>query len=168
MQKQITIGGGCFWCLDAIFKTIEGITKIESGYAGGEKPNPTYLEVCGGKTGHAEVVRLTYDEDQIKLENIIIIFIEINDATTMNKQVADIGTQYRSVIFYENEIEKNIIEKIRDEVQKSLKDPIVTEIVPLNKFFLAEEYHQDYYAKNPNQPYCVAVISPKLTKFIKK
>ncbi len=168
MQKQITIGGGCFWCLDAIFKTIEGITKIESGYAGGEKPNPTYLEVCGGKTGHAEVVRLTYDEDQIKLEDIIRIFFEIHDATTMNKQGADIGTQYRSVIFYENEIEKNIIEKIRDEVQKSLKDPIVTEIVPLNKFFLAEEYHQDYYAKNPNQPYCVAVISPKLTKFIKK
>ena len=109
MQKQITIGGGCFWCLDAIFKTIEGITKIESGYAGGEKPNPTYLEVCGGKTGHAEVVRLTYDEDQIKLEDIIRIFFEIHDATTMNKQGADIGTQYRSVIFYENEIEKNII-----------------------------------------------------------
>lgn len=168
MQKQITLGGGCFWCLDAIFKTIEGITKIESGYAGGEKPNPTYLDVCGGKTGHAEVVRLTYDEDQIKLEDIIRIFFEIHDATTMNKQGADIGTQYRSVIFYENEIEKNIIEKIRDEVQKSLKDPIVTGIVPLNKFFLAGEYHQDYYAKNPNQPYCVAVISPKLTKFIKK
>ncbi len=168
MQKQITLGGGCFWCLDAIFKTVTGVTKIESGYAGGEKENPTYLDVCGGKTGHAEVVRLTYNEDQIKLEDIIRIFFEIHDATTMNKQGADIGTQYRSVIFYENEIEKSIIEKIRDEAQKSLKDPIVTEITPLNNFFIAEEYHQDYYAKNPNQPYCVAVISPKLTKFIKK
>ncbi len=168
MQKQITLGGGCFWCLDAIFKTVKGVTKIESGYAGGEKPNPTYLEVCGGKTGHAEVVRLTYDEDQIKLEDIIRIFFEIHDATTMNKQGADVGTQYRSVIFYENETEKGTIEKIRDEAQKSLKDPIVTEITSLSDFFLAEEYHQDYYAKNPNQPYCTAVISPKLSKFLKK
>lgn len=168
MEKQVVLGGGCFWCLDAIFKTVNGITKIESGYAGGEKSNPTYLEVCDGKTGHAEVVRLTYDENKIKLADMVRIFFEIHDPTTMNQQGGDVGTQYRSVIFYENEDEKKIIESVRDEAQGNFKNKIVTQILSLPNFFMAEEYHQDYYAKNPNQPYCLAVISPKLSKFLKK
>lgn len=169
--KTIVLGGGCFWCLDALYKKVDGVINIESGYAGGhpsaDGDSPTYTDVCGGETGHAEVVRLTYDENKIDLENILRIFFEVHDPTTLNAQGGDIGTQYRSVIFYSNENDKEIIQKAIEEAQKNFKNKIVTEVAPLSAFYIAEEYHQDYYAKNPDQPYCVAVISPKLEKFLK-
>lgn len=166
-MKTIVLGGGCFWCLDAIYKKVDGVKKIESGYAGGHTDSPTYDEVSGGQTGHAEVVRLTFDENIIDLKNILRIFFEVHDPTTMNAQGADIGTQYRSVVYYSNPEDENIITSVIEETQNNFRNKIVTEVAPLPAFYLAEEYHQDYYAKNPNQPYCVAVISPKLEKFIK-
>jgi peptide-methionine (S)-S-oxide reductase len=166
MKDSIILGGGCFWCLDAMYKRVQGVTNITSGYAGGTKPSPTYTEVCGGSTGHAEVVEVTFDPSVVSLEVILRIFFEIHDPTTMNAQGGDIGTQYRSVILYKDETQKALAEKIRDEAQASFKDKIVTEIRPIEHFYPAEDYHQDYYAKNPDQPYCVAVISPKLEKFL--
>lgn len=166
-MKTIVLGGGCFWCLDAIYKKVEGVKNIESGYAGGHTDSPTYDEVSFGQTGHAEVVRLTFDENIIDLKNILRIFFEVHDPTTINAQGGDIGTQYRSVIFYSNPEDENIINSAIEEAQNNFKNKIVTEVFPLPAFYLAEDYHQDYYAKNPNQPYCVAVISPKLEKFIK-
>ncbi|HRH30977.1 MAG TPA: peptide-methionine (S)-S-oxide reductase MsrA [Candidatus Paceibacterota bacterium] len=166
-MKTIVLGGGCFWCLDAIYKKVEGVKNIESGYAGGHTDSPTYDEVSFGQTGHAEVVRLTFDENIIDLKNILRIFFEVHDPTTMNAQGADIGTQYRSVVYYSNPEDENIINSAIEEAQNNFKNKIVTEVSPLPAFYLAEDYHQDYYAKNPNQPYCVAVISPKLEKFIK-
>lgn len=166
-MKTIVLGGGCFWCLDAIYKKVEGAKNIESGYAGGHTDSPTYDEVSFGQTGHAEVVRLTFDENIIDLKNILRIFFEVHDPTTMNAQGADIGTQYRSVVYYSNPEDENIINSAIEEAQNNFKNKIVTEVSPLPAFYLAEDYHQDYYAKNPNQPYCVAVISPKLEKFIK-
>ena len=166
-MKTIVLGGGCFWCLDAIYKKVEGVKNIESGYAGGHTDSPTYDEVSLGQTGHAEVVRLTFDENIIDLKNILRIFFEVHDPTTMNAQGADIGTQYRSVVYYSNPEDENIINSAIEEAQNNFKNKIVTEVSPLPAFYLAEDYHQDYYAKNPNQPYCVAVISPKLEKFIK-
>lgn len=166
-MKTIVLGGGCFWCLDAIYKKVEGVTNIESGYAGGNTDSPTYEEVCLGRTGHAEVGRLSFDETKIDLKNILRIFFEVHDPTTINAQGADIGTQYRSVIFYSNPEDEIVISSSIEEAQKNFKNKIVTEVSSLPSFYLAEEYHQDYYAKNPNQPYCVAVISPKLEKFLK-
>lgn len=167
-MKSIVLGGGCFWCLDAIYKNVQGVTKITSGYTGGQVENPTYNQVCSGSTGHAEVVKLDYEDEQIDLENILRIFFETHDPTTMNKQGNDVGTQYRSVIFYENDADKKVAERVLQETQQNFKAPIVTEIKPLPTFYEAEDYHQDYYAKNPDQPYCIAVISPKLEKFLKK
>ncbi|MBP7831625.1 MAG: peptide-methionine (S)-S-oxide reductase MsrA [Candidatus Pacebacteria bacterium] len=171
---SIILGGGCFWCLDALYKRVEGITKITSGYTGGENANtnsiktaPTYESVCTGTTGHAEVVKLDFDPQVVSLEVLLRIFFEIHDPTTLNQQGGDVGTQYRSAIFYKDENQKLLAEKVRSETQLNWKDPIVTQIAPLEHFYEAEEYHQDYYAKNPNQPYCVAVISPKLEKFLK-
>lgn len=166
-MKTIVLGGGCFWCLDAIYKKVEGVTKIESGYAGGHTDSPTYDDVSSGQTGHAEVVRLSFDENKIDLKNILRIFFEVHDPTTMNAQGADVGTQYRSVIFYSSSEDENKINSAIEEAQNNFKNKIVTEVSPLPAFYLAEEYHQDYYAKNPSQPYCVAVISPKLEKFLK-
>ncbi len=166
-MKTIVLGGGCFWCLDAIYKKVGGVTKIESGYAGGHTDSPTYDDISSGQTGHAEVVRLTFDENKIDLKNILRIFFEVHDPTTMNSQGADVGTQYRSVIFYSSSEDENIINLAIEEAQNNFKNKIVTEVSPLPAFYLAEEYHQDYYAKNPSQPYCVAVISPKLEKFLK-
>ncbi len=166
-NDSIILGGGCFWCLDALYKKVEGVTAITSGYAGGTMPNPTYKDICGGSTGHAEVTKLDFNPEIIPLEALLRIFFEIHDPTTMNKQGGDVGTQYRSVIFYKDESQKVLAEKIRDEAQTHWKDKIVTEIKPLEHFYPAEDYHQDYYAKNPDQPYCVAVISPKLEKFLK-
>ncbi len=171
MKDSIVLGGGCFWCLETLYKRVAGITKITSGYSGGHPPaggrNPTYEEVCGGKTGHAEVVELEFDPALVPLEAILRIFFETHDPTTMNRQGGDVGTQYRSVVFFKDEKQKKVAEAIRDEAQANLKDKIVTEIKPLEHFYRAEEYHQDYYAKNPDKPYCVAVISPKLEKFLK-
>lgn len=166
--ESITLGGGCFWCLDAIYKRVSGVISIMSGYAGGNKTDPTYAEVCGGGTGHAEVVKLEFDPAMVPLEVLLKIFFEIHDPTTLNQQGGDIGPQYRSVIFYNNDTQKALAEKVMAESQANWKHLIVTSIEPLECFYPAEDYHQDYYAKNPDKPYCVAVISPKLEKFLNK
>jgi methionine-S-sulfoxide reductase len=165
-MKNIILGGGCFWCLDAQYRKIDGILDVISGYAGGDTENPTYENVCSGKTGHAEVVQVIYDESVITLENILELFFEFHDPTTPNKQGADIGTQYRSIIFYEDATQKEKIESILKIAQENFQQKIVTEIQPFVHFYKAEEYHQNYYFKNPNQPYCLAVISPKLEKLL--
>lgn len=161
---QITLGGGCFWCVEAVYERIPGVQSVESGYAGGSTPNPTYEQVCDGNTGHAEVAQLTYDPSKVTLEEILELFWRAHDPTTLNRQGADAGTQYRSVIFYVNEQQKEVAEKSKNTAQKEFSVPIVTEIKPLDKFYKAENYHQDYYKNNPNAPYCSFVIRPKLKK----
>ena len=165
--KTLVLGGGCFWCIETIFQDIRGVEYVESGYSGGNTPNPTYQEVCTGKTGHAEVVRITYNPEVISLDQLLTVFFHIHDPTTLNRQGADIGTQYRSVIFYSDENEKNTAIRIMDEItsQKLWDDPLVTELSPLSEFYRAEEYHQNYYKKNPDKSYCSLVIAPKLRKF---
>lgn len=170
MEKNLitaTFAGGCFWCLEAVFDQIKGVESVESGYAGGQLKNPSYREVCNGDTGHAEVVQIHYDGNVVSYQDLLNVFFGIHDPTTLNRQGADIGTQYRSAIFYHNEDQKNIAEKfIRDlEVEKIFDKPIVTQVVPLDKFYVAEDYHQEYFQKNPYQPYCQAVVSPKVAKF---
>ena len=159
-----TFGGGCFWCLEAVFERLDGVKSVTSGYAGGTKENPTYKEVCAGVTGHAEVIQIEFDPHKISYEKLLEVFWEAHDPTTMNRQGADAGTQYRSVILYHNDAQKQAAEKAKELAQWRFPRPIVTEIVPLTKFFKAEEYHQDYFRKNPNAPYCAVVISPKLEK----
>ena len=166
--QTITLGGGCFWCLDAQYRKIHGVIDVISGYAGGNTVNPTYETICSGKTGHAEVVQIMFDTSSILLENILELFFEFHDPTTLNKQGADVGTQYRSIILYQTPEEKKIATQILEETQKNFKNTIVTEIKELERFYKAEEYHQNYYFKNPNQPYCLAVINPKLEKLLKK
>ena len=159
-----TFGGGCFWCLEAVFERLDGVKSVTSGYAGGTKENPTYKEVCTGATGHAEVIQIEFDPQKISYEKLLEVFWEAHDPTTMNRQGADAGTQYRSVILYHNDAQKRAAEKSKELAQWRFPRPIVTEIIPLTKFFKAEEYHQDYFRKNPNAPYCAVVISPKLEK----
>jgi peptide-methionine (S)-S-oxide reductase len=168
-METATFGSGCFWCTEAIFLNVEGVVKVESGYSGGTVKNPTYKEVCTGKTGHAEVVRLTYDPSKVTYEQLLEIFWQTHDPTTLNRQGADVGTQYRSVIFYHNEDQKTKAEfyKKRLEEEKAFDDPIVTEISPAAPFYKAEDYHQNYYNLNSNAPYCTYVIQPKLEKFKK-
>jgi len=163
-QEQATLGAGCFWCVEAVFERLDGVISVEAGYAGGTKANPTYEEVCTGTTGHAEVARITFDPSRISYEKILEWFWKSHDPTTLNRQGADIGTQYRSVIFYHNDRQKALAEKSKREAQAMFKDPIVTEIQPLKAFYLAENYHQDYYRNNPHAPYCTFVIRPKLKK----
>ncbi len=166
MNKQLaTLGGGCFWCLDAIYRKVEGILNVTCGYAGGFKKNPTYKEVCSGNTGHAEVVQLEFDPSKIQYKDILSIFWKIHDPTTLNRQGADVGTQYRSIILYHDEKQKDVAQQSLKEHQKFFKDPMVTEIVPLKEFYPAEEYHQNFYNNNPYYPYCIYVIYPKLQKF---
>jgi peptide-methionine (S)-S-oxide reductase len=160
----IVLGGGCFWCVEAVYERIEGILDAVSGYAGGSVKNPTYEQVSTGRTGHAEVVQLTYDPAKITLEKILEIFWKAHDPTTPNRQGADVGTQYRSIILYKNETERRVAEESKRKAQSSFRSPIVTEIVPLTDFYRAEEYHQDYYRKNPYAGYCTFVIRPKLEK----
>ena len=172
MEKNLitaTFAGGCFWCLEAVYDQVKGVHSVESGYAGGHMDNPTYREVCNGTTGHAEVVQIHYDGNVVSYQDLLTIFFGIHDPTTLNRQGADVGTQYRSAIFYHNEEQKDIAEKfIRDlEMQKVFDNPIVTQVVPLDKFYMAEDYHQEYFAKNPYQGYCMAVVSPKVSKFRK-
>lgn len=162
MDEKIIFGGGCFWCLDAIFKRVEGVTQVISGYSGGNSENPTYEEICSGKSGHAEVVSITFENEKIGLVELLDIFWQIHDPTTLNRQGNDIGTQYRSIIFYINESQKEIIQ---NSLKKQNNLTIVTEILPLEKFYPAEDYHQNYYENNLTQPYCVFVISPKIKKF---
>jgi len=160
----ITLGAGCFWCVEAVYERIPGVQSVESGYAGGSMPNPTYEQVCDGTTGHAEVAQLTYDPAKVTLGEILDLFWRAHDPTTLNRQGADVGTQYRSAIFYHDEKQKEIAEKSKAVAQKEFNVPIVTEIKPLEKFYKAENYHQDFYKNNPNAPYCSFVIKPKLKK----
>ncbi len=162
-----TLGGGCFWCLEVVFEQLQGIEMVVSGYSGGEVPNPSYELVCSGTTRHAEVVQLTFDRNQITFREILEVFFTIHDPTTLNRQGSDVGPQYRSVIFYHNNGQRNIAEAVIAELEeaKVWEKPIVTEVVPFSVFYPAEEYHQGYYRKNPNQGYCQIVIAPKIAKF---
>src|SRR3990167_8765768 len=163
-----TFGGGCFWCLDAAFQQLKGIKKVTSGFAGGHVPAPSYEAVCSGTTGHAEVVQLEYDPDVIAYGDLLDIFWTLHDPTTRNRQWNDVGTQYRSVIFYGNETQKHAAQKSIKSVQKLWQDKIVTELKPLIKFYPAESYHQNYYAQNSDQAYCQVVINPKLATLRRK
>lgn len=165
-----TLGAGCFWCVEAIFQNLKGVEKVESGYSGGEIINPSYKEVCTGRTGHAEVVQVYFDPNVISFAEILEVFFETHDPTTLNRQGADTGTQYRSAIFYHNEKQKEVAELAKEAANESgnWSDPIVTEISAYKNFFVAEDYHQDYYNLNGTQPYCSAVITPKVEKFKKK
>jgi peptide-methionine (S)-S-oxide reductase len=162
--ESIVLGGGCFWCLDASYRLINGVTEVVSGYAGGTTENPTYQQVCSETTGHAEVVKVSYDPKIISRDNILEIFWTIHDPTTLNRQGNDVGTSYRSIILYSDEEQKAAAEKSKQAVAKLWPNPIVTEIVPLNKFYPAEEEHQNYFSKNPAQAYCQVIINPKLAK----
>ncbi|HHU92326.1 MAG TPA: peptide-methionine (S)-S-oxide reductase MsrA [Halanaerobiaceae bacterium] len=168
--EQATLGGGCFWCLEAVYKDLKGVVNILPGYSGGHTENPTYEEVCTDTTGHAEVVQITYDPELITYQDLLEIFFFIHDPTSLNRQGADEGTQYRSVVFYHNEEQKDLaytmIKNLEEE--QVYEDPIVTELVKLDKFYPAEEYHHNYYARNPEQAYCSVVIAPKLARFREK
>jgi peptide-methionine (S)-S-oxide reductase len=158
------IGGGCFWCTEAVFEQIDGIMSVISGYAGGQTKNPTYKDICTGKTGHAEVIKIHFDSQVVTFSQILEIFGNAHDPTTLNRQGADVGTQYRSTIMFYDEKQKKEAELWKEKLTSKLVDSVVTEIVPAPKFYPAEEYHQDYYAKNPEQGYCSFVIRPKLKK----
>ncbi len=164
-----TFGAGCFWCVEAIFSRVDGVLEVQSGYSGGHVNNPSYKEVCTGKTGHAEVCQITYDPDKISYPELLEIYWKTHNPTTLNRQGNDVGTQYRSVIFYHNEEQKKIASEMKDKLSKEKiwNDPIVTQIVPFEAFYPAEDYHDDYYEKNPAQPYCSFVITPKVEKFEK-
>ena len=165
--ETATIGGGCFWCVEAAYEGVQGIESVVSGYAGGPKQNPTYREVCDGNTGHAEVVQITYDPDVLSYAEVLNRFWLVHDPTTLNRQGSDVGTQYRSIILYESDRQRAVAERSLAEAQKGFASKIVTEIKPLKKFYPAEDYHQDYFAKNPNAAYCAFVIKPKLEKLKK-
>jgi peptide-methionine (S)-S-oxide reductase len=163
-----TLGGGCFWCLDAAYRQIEGVTRVVSGYAGGARANPTYEQVCAGATGHAEVVQVEFDPSVISYDDVLDVFWSIHDPTTLNRQGADVGSQYRSAIFVHDDVQRVAAERSRAAVQAHWDNPVVTEITPLDRFWPAEEYHQDYYARHPDQGYCQVVINPKLRKLREK
>ncbi len=166
--RKMTVGGGCFWCTEAVFDQIKGVERVVSGYSGGNVPGtPTYREVCSGLTGHAEVIQVSFDSTIISYSELLEIFMTSHDPTTLNRQGADVGTQYRSVIFYHDENQREIAEKVLDEMTPYFDSPIVTEVSPLVKFFPAESDHQDYYSNNPSQGYCRVVISPKIAKLRK-
>lgn len=165
----ITLGAGCFWCVEAIYEQLKGVYSAVSGYSGGHVKNPSYKEVCTGNTGHAEVVQVTYNPDEITLSEILEVYWKTHDPTTLNRQGADVGTQYRSVIFYHNDEQKKYAEDLKSRLTEAQiwKDPIVTQIEPFSNFYPAEDYHQEYYFNNPSQPYCTFVITPKIEKFKK-
>jgi peptide-methionine (S)-S-oxide reductase len=167
--ETITLGGGCYWCVEAVYENLDGVKSVVSGFSGGTVANPTYEEVCTGETGHAEVVQITYDKNITDINEIFKVFFTVHDPTTLNRQGADVGTQYRSVIFYKNDEQKKAAQSIIAELNKAkvYKSPIVTKVEPFKKFYKAEDYHQNYYANNKNQPYCKMVIQPKIEKFEK-
>jgi peptide-methionine (S)-S-oxide reductase len=169
-QEIATLGGGCFWCLEAVFEHLQGVHRVESGYAGGIVADPTYHQVCTGTTGHAEVVQVTFDPAVTSFREVLDVFFATHDPTTLNRQGADVGTQYRSAIFYHTPEQKRIAEQRIAELNEAhiWDKPIVTQVVPLQAFFRAEGYHQEYFRNNPSQPYCMAVVSPKVTKFRKQ
>ena len=166
-MEVITLGSGCFWCTETIFRKLKGVQSAVSGYSGGDKENPTYREVCSGTTGHAEVVQVTFDPAVISVEEMLEVFWKTHDPTTLNRQGNDVGTQYRSVIFFHSEEQKSIAERLKTKLDAShiWSDPIVTEITPFSKFYPAEDDHQDYFERNGYQPYCQLVIAPKVKKF---
>ena len=167
-QSEVaTLGAGCFWCVDTLFRELRGVTSVVSGYAGGTRANPSYEQVCTGATGHAEVVQITFDPQQISYHDILDVFFSVHDPTTLNRQGADVGAQYRSVIFVHSPEQRTMAERTIAEVdaQKIWDDPIVTQVVEAGPFYPAEDYHQDYYTNNPNQGYCRVVIGPKVAKF---
>ena len=170
--KEIEVasfGAGCFWCVEAIFQELKGVKKVESGYMGGKTKNPTYKEICSGNTGHAEICQITYDANVISFEQLLEVFWQTHNPTTLNRQGADVGTQYRSAVFYHSEKQKDLATKYKEKLDQSgaWDDPIVTEISSASKFYIAENYHQDYFNNNSNQPYCNFVIKPKMEKFKK-
>lgn len=166
-KEVATLGGGCFWCLEAVFEQLRGVVKVESGYAGGAVVDPSYQQVCTGTTGHAEVVQLTFDPQVIAFKEILEIFFTIHDPTTLNRQGADVGTQYRSAIFYHDKEQRAVAEEVIGEINaaKIWPDPIVTEVAPFSVLYRAEDYHQEYFRRNPGQGYCRVVIAPKVAKF---
>ena len=165
-----TFGGGCFWCLEAVFERLQGVSDVTSGYSGGEDPNPTYERVCGGRTGHAEVVRITFDPEQVSFTTLLEVFFLSHDPTTLNRQGADIGTQYRSVVFFHDAEQESATRAMISRLDASgeLSGPVVTQVVPACRFFPAEEYHQDYFRNNPYAPYCQVVVAAKVSKLLKK
>jgi peptide-methionine (S)-S-oxide reductase len=167
MAETATLAGGCFWCLDGAYRDLRGVIGVESGYAGGHVPNPTYEQVCTGTTGHAEVVRITFDPKEITYRDLLEVFFSIHDPTTLNRQGADVGTQYRSAIFHHDEAQREAAEAIVAELEADsvFDHPIVTEVTELKAYFPGEDYHQDYYRRNPGQGYCQVVVAPKLAKF---
>jgi peptide-methionine (S)-S-oxide reductase len=169
IYETATLGGGCFWCVDTIFRELQGVEKVESGYAGGRMANPTYRDVCSGMTGHAEVVQVTFDPSVLSFRDLLRVFFTVHDPTTPDRQGAEIGTQYRSIILYHSDEQRETAKQVIDELnrEKVWDDPIVTQLVPFTTFYSAEKYHQDYYSQNPNQPYCQIVIAPKVAKFRK-
>ena len=168
--QQATLGGGCFWCLEAVYVELRGVNKVVSGYTGGSVRNPSYRQVCSGNTGHAEVVQITFDPNVVSYRQLLEIFFTIHDPTTLNRQGADVGTQYRSAIFYHDEEQRQVAtEVIADTTAARLwSNPLVTQVAPLDVFYPAEDYHQDYFANNPMQPYCQVVVAPKVAKFRKQ
>jgi peptide-methionine (S)-S-oxide reductase len=169
-REVATLGGGCFWCLEPVFGDLRGVVSAVSGYAGGHVPNPSYEQVCSGRTGHAEVVQVTFDPSVVSYHDLLGIFFSIHDPTTLNRQGADVGTQYRSAIFYHSPEQKETAEQVIREVEGEgiWSGPIVTQLVPFEEFYRAEDYHQDYFANNPSQGYCSVVIAPKVAKFRKQ
>ncbi len=170
MTETATLGAGCFWCVEAVFDDLKGVEDVVSGYSGGHTENPTYQEVCSETTGHAEVIRLKFNLNEISFKEILQVFFAVHDPTTLNRQGNDIGTSYRSAIFYHSDEQKRLAEEVIKEVEAEgvYDNPIVTEVTPFDKFYAAENYHQEYFANNPNQPYCAAVVAPKVAKFRKK
>lgn len=165
-REVATLAGGCFWCLDAVFRMLRGVEKVESGYIGGQYPNPSYRDVCSGMTGHAEAVRITFDPSEISYRDLLGVFFTIHDPTTLDRQGADIGTQYRSEIFYHSPEQRDAAEQVIDELNRNKvwDDPIVTKVESADTFYPAENYHQDYFTANPDQPYCQVVVAPKVAK----
>lgn len=163
-----TFAGGCFWCIDAAFRRVKGVMQVASGYMGGQTDNPTYKDICTGLTGHAEVVQLSFDTDVISYRQLLDMFFTLHDATQLNRQGNDIGTQYRSAIFYHDEQQAELAEQAIKQLQPHLAEPIVTEVTPAVTFYSAEQYHQDYFNENPNQGYCSMVVAPKVAKFSQK
>jgi len=167
-MKEIILGGGCFWCTEAVFQRLKGVHHVDSGYCGGHTEDPDYKSICTGQTGHAEVIKIKYDKDQISLDTLLDFFFVFHDPTTLNRQGNDVGTQYRSVIYFADEDEKSKIEQAIERATEIYDKPILTEVSPLPKYYPGEDYHQNYYNLNPNQGYCRAVINPKVSKFKKK
>jgi len=169
LREIATFAGGCFWCTEAVFQKLRGVEKVVPGYIGGHVPNPTYNDICSGLTGHAEAIQIAYDPHAISYEQLLEVFFELHDPTTLNRQDADVGTQYRSAVFYENEVQREAIEREIARVNASGKysGPVVTEVSPLSQFYVAEDYHHNFYEDNKTYPYCAIVIDPKITKLYK-